>query len=145
MNREERSGVIYLDTGELWEKELCAVALTSAQCEFFKLFGYIYLPNLLTEDIEWLTEEHQAVFEKKGMVHDGGGRSRRHFDLNVASRAKTDAEIAELDSYLQRDGKPRYYPRSQSVHSEVMRQTASPERMYHLEQVIERETYLSKM
>ena len=53
-----------------------------------------------------------------------GGRSRRHFDLNVASRAKTEAEIAELDSYLQRDGKPRYYPRSQSVHSEVMRQTA---------------------
>jgi ectoine hydroxylase-related dioxygenase (phytanoyl-CoA dioxygenase family) len=259
------------------------MALTSAQCTFFNLFGYLYLPNLLTEDIEWMTEEHRTIFAKKDMVHDGtkhsqivpfidqskrlctlldhpkvlgvieallgddfnyvggdgnyysgdtswhsdgahrvglyakfhlyldpltrntgcirvipgshlfgkwrkyieqvrrsnevlgvdgndvpsvavetepgdvvvfnhniyhasfgGGRSRRHFDLNVASRAKTDAEIIELDNYLQRDGKPRYHPRSQSVHSEVMRQTASPERMYHLEQVIEREAYLSK-
>ena len=67
-----------------------------------------------------------------------------HFDLNVASRAKTDAEIAELDGYLQRDGKPRYYPRSHSVHSEIMRKTASAERMYHLEQVIERERYLTQ-
>ena len=259
------------------------MALTSAQCTFFNLFGYLYLPNLLTEDIEWMTEEHRTIFAKKDMVHDGtkrfqivpfidqskrlctlldhpkvlgvieallgdnfnyvggdgnyysgdtgwhsdgahrvglyakfhlyldpltrntgcirvipgshlfgkwrkyieqvrrsnkvlgvdgndvpsvavetepgdvvvfnhniyhasfgGGHSRRHFDLNVASRAKTDAEIIELDNYLQRDGKPRYHPRSQSVHSEVMRQTASPERMYHLEQVIEREAYLSK-
>lgn len=259
------------------------MALASAQCEFFNLFGYLYLPNLLTAEIEWMTEEHRAIFEKKGVVHDGtersqivpfidqserlctlldhpkvlevigsllgkdfnyvggdgnyysgdtgwhsdgahrvglyakfhlyldpltrdtgcirvipgshlfgewreriegvrhanealgidgsdvpcvavetepgdvvvfnhniyhasfgGGRSRRHFDLNVASRAKTDTEIAELDGYLQRDGKPRYYPRSHSVHSEIMRQTASAERMYHLEQVVERERYLTQ-
>ena len=52
------------------------MALTLAQCEFFKLFGYLYLPNLLTEEIDWLTEEHRAVFEKKGMVHDGTKRSQ---------------------------------------------------------------------
>ena len=52
------------------------MALTSAQCEFFKLFGYLYLPNLLTEDIEWMTEEHCTVFEKKEMVHDGTKRSQ---------------------------------------------------------------------
>ena len=46
------------------------MALTSAQCEFFNLFGYLCLPNLLTEEIEWMTEEHRATFEKKGIVPD---------------------------------------------------------------------------
>ena len=258
------------------------MALTSAQCTFFESFGYLYLPDLLTEDVDWMTQAHRAIFEEKGMVHDGtkrsqivpfidqsehlctlldhpkvlevigsllgedfnyvggdgnyysgdtgwhsdgahpvglyakfhlyldgltrdtgcirvipgshlfgewrdhaekarrsnevlglngsevpcaavetepgdvvvfnhniyhasfgGAPSRRHFDLNVASRAKTDAELDELDNYLQRDGQPRYYPRAQSVHSDIMRETASPARMRHLEQVIERERYLA--
>ena len=260
------------------------MALTSQQCTFFKTFGYLYLPDYLTEDIDWMTEEHRKIFEKKGIKHDGtkrsqivpfidqserlctlldhpkvlevigallgedfnyiggdgnyysgdtgwhsdgihpvgcyakfhlyldpltcdtgcirvipgshlignwrdhagqshrstetlgisgrnvpcaavetepgdvvvfnhniyhasfgGGSARRHFDLNVASRARTAAAIRELDNYLQRsDGQPRYHPRSSSVHSEVMRQTASAERMRHLEQVIARERYLAE-
>lgn len=258
------------------------MALTPQQCTFFESFGHLYLPGLLTEEIDWMAEEHQLIFEKKGIHHDGtkrsqivpfidqserlctlldhpkvlevlksllgddfnyvggdgnyysgdtgwhpdgahpvglyakfhlyldpltrntgcirvipgshllgewrdhvekvrrsneawgisgrdvpcvavetqpgdvvvfnhniyhasfgGGPRRRHFDLNVARRAKTEAEIKELDHYLERDGQPRYYPRSESVHSDIMRNTASPERMRHLEQVIERETYLA--
>jgi ectoine hydroxylase-related dioxygenase (phytanoyl-CoA dioxygenase family) len=260
------------------------MALTSQQCTFFETFGYLYLPDLMTEDIDWLIEEHRKVFEKKGIVHDGtkrsqivpfidqserlctlldhpkvlevltsllgedfnyiggdgnyysgdtgwhsdgshpvglyakfhlyldpltrdtgcirvipgshicgewrnglekvrqsaealgisggeipcaavetnpgdvvvfnhniyhasfgGGAARRHFDLNVAKRARTAREIQELDNYLQRpDGQPRYSPRSESVHSETMRKTASEGRLYHLEQVIERERYLAE-
>ena len=52
------------------------MALASAQCEFFNLFGYLYLPNLLTEEIEWMTEEHRVIFEEKGVVHDGTERSQ---------------------------------------------------------------------
>ncbi|CAI8030611.1 Formylglycine-generating enzyme [Geodia barretti] len=56
------------------------------------------------------TEPGDVVVFNHNIYHAsfGGGRSRRHFDLNVASRAKTDTEIAELDSYLHRDGKPRF-------------------------------------
>ncbi|MCZ6678601.1 MAG: phytanoyl-CoA dioxygenase family protein [Candidatus Poribacteria bacterium] len=254
------------------------MALTPQQYAFFESFGYLVLPGLLTDDIDWMTEEHRAIFERKGMVHDGtkrsqivpfidqserlctlldhpkvlevlkpllgddfnyvggdgnyysgdtawhsdgghrvglyakfhlyldpltrdtgcirmipgshlfgewrdhvekvrrsnevlgisgrdvpcvavenepgdvvifnhniyhaafgGGPARRHFDLNVARRAKTEAEIRELDNYLKRDNRPRYYPRAHSVHSDIMRETASPARMRHLEQVIERE------
>lgn len=70
-----------------------------------------------------------------------GGPARRHFAINVVSRAKTPAEIEELDCYLPRHCF-RWGPR---VHSDLMRQTASPARMRHLEQVIERETCLGKV
>ena len=50
--------------------------MTSAQCEFFKLFGYLFLPNLLAEEIDWITKEHREVFEKKGIVHDGTRRTQ---------------------------------------------------------------------
>lgn len=86
------------------------------------------------------TEPGDIVVFNHNIFHAsyGGGTARRHFCLNVSSRAKTDAEIEELHKYIRRpDGLPRYHPRSASVHSELMRRTASSARMCHLEQVID--------
>ena len=51
------------------------MALTSQQCEFFHSFGYLVLPGLLADDVDWMAEEHGKVFEKNGVVHDGTKRS----------------------------------------------------------------------
>ena len=51
------------------------MALTDQQCGFFETFGYLYLPDLLTEEISWIIEEHRKVFENKGVKHDGTKRS----------------------------------------------------------------------
>ena len=71
----------------------------------------------------------------------GGGQARRHAALNVTSRATTPQEIAELDQYI-----PRHCLRKGDgqVHSNLMRSSASPARMRHLEQPIEREALLVK-
>jgi len=45
------------------------------QRNFFESLGYLILPGLLADDIDWITDEHQKVFEKKGVVHDGTKRS----------------------------------------------------------------------
>ena len=255
--------------------------LTPQQCTFFESFGYLMLPGLMTDDIDWIIEEHGKVFEQQGVVHDGskrsmivpfsdqrerlctlldhpkvlgvlksllgedfnyvggdgnyysgdtnwhsdgghqaglfakyhlyldpltrdtgcirvipgshligpwrkhlqqtrqpdellgipgrdvpciaaetepgdvvvfnhniyhasfgGGPARRHMCLNVTSRAKTEAEVSELDRYLRPAGRPKhwlgkYAPGAQ----DIMRNTASPERYVHLEQVIQREQY----
>ncbi|MBI1928774.1 phytanoyl-CoA dioxygenase family protein [Candidatus Poribacteria bacterium] len=72
----------------------------------------------------------------------GGGPRRRHFCLNVTRRAKTEAEINELDNYLRPPGRPSHWPGKYPPGAQdIMRKTASPSRMRHLEQVIERETY----
>ena len=49
--------------------------LTPQQCTFFESFGYLILPGLMTDDIDWIIEEHRKVFEQKGVAHDGSKRS----------------------------------------------------------------------
>jgi hypothetical protein len=49
--------------------------LTEEQKRFFDTFGYLVLPGLLTEEIAWITEEFEAVFRGRGVVHDGTKRS----------------------------------------------------------------------
>lgn len=49
--------------------------LSPQQRTFFESLGYLVLPGLLADEIDWITEEHQKVFEKKGVVHDGTKRS----------------------------------------------------------------------
>jgi hypothetical protein len=49
--------------------------LTPQQQHFFETFGYLVLPGLLADDIDWITEEFEAVFRDRGMVHDGTKRS----------------------------------------------------------------------
>lgn len=45
------------------------------QKQFFETFGFLILPGLLVNDIGWITEEFEAVFADRGIVHDGTKRS----------------------------------------------------------------------
>jgi hypothetical protein len=76
---------------------------------------------------------HHAAF--------GGGNRRRMFTLNLCRRAKDPEELQDLRSFI--NSAARFWV-TQS-HSEVMRRTASPERMRHLEQVIENEDELPEL
>jgi hypothetical protein len=49
--------------------------LTQHQKNFFDTFGYLHLPGLLKEKIDWIIAEHEAVFQQRGVVHDGTQRS----------------------------------------------------------------------
>ena len=51
------------------------MTLTPQQCAFFEAFGYLILPGLMSDDIDWIIEEHGKVFEQQGVVHDGSKRS----------------------------------------------------------------------
>lgn len=49
--------------------------LTTQQINFFDTFGYLVLPGLLADDIDWITDEFEAVFADRGVMHDGSKRS----------------------------------------------------------------------
>jgi hypothetical protein len=49
--------------------------LTEQQKQFFDTFGYLHLPGLLADDIEWITDEFEAVFTDRNVQHDGSKRS----------------------------------------------------------------------
>lgn len=49
--------------------------LTQEQINFFETFGYLVLPGLLADDIDWITSEFEAVFRDRQVVHDGTKRS----------------------------------------------------------------------
>ena len=68
----------------------------------------------------------------------GGSTRRRMFTLNLCSHAETPAEIEDLESFIASGA--RFW--IEHVHSDVMRTTASPERMRHLQQPIEHEGHL---
>lgn len=45
------------------------------QKRLFETFGYIVLPGQLKSDIEWITDEFEAVFRDRGVQHDESQRS----------------------------------------------------------------------
>jgi hypothetical protein len=49
--------------------------LSRQQRDQFETFGYLVLPGLLNEEIGWIIEEFEAVFQNRGVVHDGSKRS----------------------------------------------------------------------
>lgn len=49
--------------------------LSAESVDFFDTFGYVVLPGLLADDIEWITEEFAMVFADRGIVHDHVRRS----------------------------------------------------------------------
>ncbi len=49
--------------------------LTDHQKHFFETWGYLVLPGLIKNDVDWITEEFEAVFQDRGVVHDGTKRS----------------------------------------------------------------------
>ena len=50
-------------------------SLSEQQKRHFETFGYLVLPGLMADDIGWITEEFEAVFRDRGVVHDGTKRS----------------------------------------------------------------------
>ena len=68
----------------------------------------------------------------------GGSGFRRMFTLNLCRRAETSEEITDLESFI--NSASRFW--IDQTHSELMRRTASAERMRHLQQVIDHETEL---
>ncbi len=65
----------------------------------------------------------------------GGSGWRRMFTLNLSARAQNKAEVDDLKSFI--NGFERFWV--DQPHSELMRKTASPQRMRHLQQVIDNE------
>jgi len=49
--------------------------LTAQQIHFFETFGYLHFPGLLKAEIDWITEDFEAIFAASGQVHDGSQRS----------------------------------------------------------------------
>jgi len=68
----------------------------------------------------------------------GGSNRRRMFTLNLSRRADNPADLQELRGFI--NSAARFWVTQ--THSDVMRQTASPERMRHLSQVMENEDEL---
>ncbi|CAN5817095.1 hypothetical protein BH10CHL1_BH10CHL1_26930 [soil metagenome] len=68
----------------------------------------------------------------------GGSTQRRMFTLNCCAHVKTEAETQDLESYVASHA--RFW--LDHMHSDVMRKTASPARMIHLQQVMEHEGHL---
>ena len=78
----------------------------------------------------------------------GGSGFRRMFTLNLGAHAETPEEITELENYLKFHCGPRTEDKftlkvgsegGHRVHSAIMRDTAGPERMKHLQQVLDLE------
>ena len=48
---------------------------TDQDVRFFETFGFLRLPGALRAEIDWITEEFEAVFADRGVAHDGTKRS----------------------------------------------------------------------
>jgi hypothetical protein len=70
----------------------------------------------------------------------GGSRSRRMFTLNLCRRASTETELQDLKNFIGAHG--RFW--IDHLHSDTMRETATPARMRHLEQVVANEGHLAE-
>ena len=68
----------------------------------------------------------------------GGSAQRRMFTLNCCRRCETPEEIQDLEDFIA--GGARFWV--ERLHSDVMRDTASAQRMRHLKQVMEHEGHL---
>jgi len=65
----------------------------------------------------------------------GGSGWRRMFTLNLCRNCRTPEEVEDMKAFI--NGTDRFW--LTQLHSEVMRRTAGPERMRHLQQVIDHE------
>ena len=71
----------------------------------------------------------------------GGSSRRRMFTMNCSKHAETPEEVADLENYI--NAHARFWV--DSLHSDIMRQTAPPGRMRHLSQVTAHETKLPEL
>ncbi len=49
--------------------------LSEQQQNFFRTFGYLVMPGLVKDDIDWITAEFEGVFSDRGVVHDPNKRT----------------------------------------------------------------------
>ncbi len=49
--------------------------LTQEQKNFYNTFGYLVMPGLVRDSIDWIIDEFEAVFTDRGIQHDGSRRS----------------------------------------------------------------------
>ena len=49
--------------------------LSQQQLQFFETFGYLHFPGLMKEEVGWIIEDFEAIFEASEQVHDGTQRS----------------------------------------------------------------------
>lgn len=88
------------------------------------------------------TKPGDVVVFNHNLLHAsfGGGSARRMFTLNLCRYARTKEELEDLRAFIIAQG--RFW--IEHMHSELMKCTASPERMRHLLQVIENEGPLAE-
>jgi hypothetical protein len=101
--------------------------LTEQQKQFFETFGYIVMPGLLADDVNWITEEFEAVFRDRGMVHDGTKRScivpfidQRELLCTLLDHPRIEGLIASLlgDQFNYVGGDGNYYSGDTGWHSD---------------------------
>ena len=86
------------------------------------------------------TQPGDVVAFNHNLMHSsfGGSTARRMFTINCCAYCETPEEIEELEKFVA--GGARFW--KDQMHSDVMRSTASPSRMRHLEQVMAHESHL---
>ena len=101
--------------------------LSQQQRDFFEAFGYLVLPGLLRDEIDWIIEEFEAVFQVRGVVHDGSKRStvvpfidQRERLCTLLDNAKVHGLIAGLlgDDFNYVGGDGNYYTGDTQWHSD---------------------------
>ena len=89
------------------------------------------------------SEPGDVVMFDHNLMHAsfGGSGWRRMFTLNLCARCETSAETEEMRNFLR--GHARFW--IDQSHSQMMRDTASPQRMTHLRQVMDNEEFLPEL
>jgi len=74
--------------------------ITTPQKRFFDAFGYLFLPGLAADAIDWITAEVEAAFAASQQVHDGQERSGFGAQLQERERACSLLDLPAIDGLL---------------------------------------------
>ena len=98
------------------------------------------IPQNQTPAVSLESQPGDVVAFNHNLMHAafGGNTRRRMFTINCCATCEGEAEVKEMEAFI--SGKARFW--LDQSHSEVMRCTASPQRMRHLRQVIAYEGHL---
>src|SRR5436309_5329919 len=106
-------------------------SLSPQQKHLFETFGFLVLPELLADDIGWITEEFEAAFRERGVVHDGTKRScivpfidQRELLCTLLDHPRIEGLIASLlgDQFNYVGGDGNYYSGDTGWHSDGFHQ-----------------------
>lgn len=98
------------------------------------------VPQTAVPHVALETQPGDIVAFNHNLMHAsfGGDTHRRMFTINCCSHCETEEEIADLEAFVA--GGARFW--KEQMHSDLMRATASPDRMQHLRQVMAHEAHL---